>query len=185
VESLTRSRSVASSGNEPGDAVRVVNAVLTALDALRRQPNVLVLCTSNMIEGIDEAFKDRLDMCIYVGPPSEEARRAILRSCLMELQHKGLVQPADSRETCAFDARGRATPIGELGDIWGESGTLLVVNGHGHGNSDGREEFHPLLEPLEQVCTSSRVCYTPSPILRTHSLRTLLIIPSSCAAAKV
>ena len=156
VESLTRSRSAASSGNEPGDAVRVVNAVLTALDALRRQPNVLVLCTSNMIEGIDEAFKDRLDMCIHVGPPSEQARRAILRSCLMELRHKGLVQPADQSETCAFDARGVATPIGELSDIWGETGSLLVTKGNGHGH----EEFHPLLEPLEQVCTSSRICVT-------------------------
>lgn len=30
------------SGSEPGDAVRVVNALLTQLDALKRRPNVLV-----------------------------------------------------------------------------------------------------------------------------------------------
>jgi SpoVK/Ycf46/Vps4 family AAA+-type ATPase len=53
VESITASRSSASRSNEPGDAVRVVNAVLTSLDALRRRPNVLVLCTSNMIESTD------------------------------------------------------------------------------------------------------------------------------------
>ena len=47
-ESLASSRSSSSRGGEPGDAVRVVNSVLTSLDALRRRPNVLVLCTTNM-----------------------------------------------------------------------------------------------------------------------------------------
>ena len=86
--------------NEPGDAVRVVNAVLTSLDALRRRPNVLVLCTSNMVESIDavrphlfghllvffvlcdslslapcqQAFRDRVDLQIYLGPPPVLAR---------------------------------------------------------------------------------------------------------------
>ena len=53
VESIASSRSSASKSNEPGDAVRVVNAVLTSLDALRRKPNVLILCTSNMVDSID------------------------------------------------------------------------------------------------------------------------------------
>ena len=48
VESLTAARASSSRGNEPGDAVRVVNAVLTSLDSLRRRPNVLLLCTSNL-----------------------------------------------------------------------------------------------------------------------------------------
>ena len=52
VESITSSRSNASS-SEPGDAVRVVNAVLTSLDALKRRSNVLVLCTSNLIASVD------------------------------------------------------------------------------------------------------------------------------------
>lgn len=51
VESITSNRSSSMSSNEPGDAVRVVNAVLTSLDALKRRPNVLVLCTSNMQVG--------------------------------------------------------------------------------------------------------------------------------------
>ena len=82
-------RSSSARSNEPGDAIRVVNAVLTSLDALRRRyffqisyfvattffsltflrlflsfapifyfflyfrPNVLVLCTSNMVDSID------------------------------------------------------------------------------------------------------------------------------------
>lgn len=63
VESITASRSSASRSNEPGDAVRVVNAVLTSLDALRRRPNVLVLCTSNMIESTDPVG---FAYCIYL-----------------------------------------------------------------------------------------------------------------------
>lgn len=53
VESITSARSNSATSNEPGDAVRVVNAVLTSLDALKRRPNVLVLCTSNLIDSVD------------------------------------------------------------------------------------------------------------------------------------
>ena len=81
------------SSNEPGDAVRVVNAVLTSLDALKRRPNVLVLCTSNMQSAIDPAFRDRVDLQIFLGPPSLRARYYILRSCLEELSLKGLISP--------------------------------------------------------------------------------------------
>lgn len=56
VESITSARKSAASSNEPGDAVRVVNAVLTSLDALRRFPNVLVLCTSNMVSSLDQVL---------------------------------------------------------------------------------------------------------------------------------
>lgn len=51
VESITVSRKPNS--NEPGDAIRVVNAVLTSLDSLRRLANVLVLSTSNLFDSID------------------------------------------------------------------------------------------------------------------------------------
>ena len=54
VESIASARNSAMSSNEPGDAVRVVNAVLTSLDALRRFPNVLVMCTSNMSSCLDQ-----------------------------------------------------------------------------------------------------------------------------------
>jgi SpoVK/Ycf46/Vps4 family AAA+-type ATPase len=54
VESIASARSNASSSGEPGDAIRVVNAVLTSLDSLKRKPNVLVMCTSNMISSLDE-----------------------------------------------------------------------------------------------------------------------------------
>lgn len=54
VESIVSARSSSSTSGEPGDAIRVVNAVLTSLDALKRKANVLVLCTSNMIKALDE-----------------------------------------------------------------------------------------------------------------------------------
>lgn len=61
--------------NDPNDAVRVVNAVLTSLDKLKHKSNVLVLCTSNMIQSIDQvelsygyvvilAYITTVDLCI-------------------------------------------------------------------------------------------------------------------------
>lgn len=48
VESLTAARKTAMNGNEPSDAVRVVNSVLTHIDRLRNQSNCLILTTSNL-----------------------------------------------------------------------------------------------------------------------------------------
>jgi SpoVK/Ycf46/Vps4 family AAA+-type ATPase len=53
VESIAAARKVSHQNNEPGDAMRAVNAVLTSLDSLKRHSNVLVFCTSNMLEAID------------------------------------------------------------------------------------------------------------------------------------
>eukprot|EP00606_Chrysophyceae_sp_TOSAG23-5_P000284 GSChrysophyteH2.ASY1.ANO1.696.1 assembled CDS len=94
VESIATSRSYSSRSNEPGDAVRVVNSVLTSLDALRRRPNVLVLCTSNMVAGIDAAFLDRVDLKVYLGPPGAQGVYLILRSCMAELMRAGIITPA-------------------------------------------------------------------------------------------
>ena len=60
VESLTAARKSAMNGSEPSDAIRVVNALLTQLDQIRRYPNVLILTTSNVTGAIDLAFVDRL-----------------------------------------------------------------------------------------------------------------------------
>ena len=60
MESLTSARQSAMSGSEPSDAIRVVNALLTQLDQVKRYPNVLILTTSNVTGAIDLAFVDRL-----------------------------------------------------------------------------------------------------------------------------
>jgi hypothetical protein len=91
VESLTAARNAAVAGSEPSDAVRVVNAVLTAIDALRTRPNVLLLTTSNVSSAIDVAFIDRADIKAYIGPPTIQARYDILSSTLIELTRVGAV----------------------------------------------------------------------------------------------
>ncbi|KAL9649362.1 hypothetical protein ABK040_016189 [Willaertia magna] len=93
VESLTAARKSALNGSEPSDSIRVVNAVLTQLDQLKRYKNVLILTTSNVTEAIDLAFVDRADIKQYIGPPSVKAKFSILRSCLIELMRVKLVTP--------------------------------------------------------------------------------------------
>lgn len=95
VESLTHARKAAMSGLEPSDSLRVVNAILTQLDRIRRHPNVLVLTTSNVTEAIDIAFVDRADIKQYVGPPSAFAAFEILRGCCEELMTRSIVYPHD------------------------------------------------------------------------------------------
>jgi len=89
VESLTAARK--SSGTEPSDAMRVVNALLTQLDTIKSNPNVLILTTSNITGAIDLAFVDRADIKQYVGPPSTGAIYQILHTCISELVRTGIV----------------------------------------------------------------------------------------------
>lgn len=92
VESLAAARTSALGGSDPSDAIRVVNALLTHIDALKSQPNVLVLVTSNITKSIDLAFVDRADIKCYIGPPGLRARYEILRSSVLELMHCGLLE---------------------------------------------------------------------------------------------
>ena len=75
VESLTSARRAAVSGNEPSDAIRAVNSLLTHLDALRAHPNAMVLCTSNLPDAVDVAFVDRADIKVRTHAPYACARR--------------------------------------------------------------------------------------------------------------
>uniref|UniRef100_A0A1Q3EVE1 Putative thyroid receptor-interacting protein 13 n=1 Tax=Culex tarsalis TaxID=7177 RepID=A0A1Q3EVE1_CULTA len=90
VESIAFARE-AISNNEPSDSIRVVNAVLTQLDRIRRFPNVMVLATSNLTGSIDLAFLDRADIVQYIGPPTREAIYEIYRSAIANLQQVGIV----------------------------------------------------------------------------------------------
>lgn len=91
VESLTASRESVISGAEPSDAVRVVNSVLTQLDAIKKYPNILILATSNILSAIDPAFIDRADLVQYIGPPNQKAAYRILLTCMKEFMSKGLL----------------------------------------------------------------------------------------------
>ncbi|KAH8347264.1 hypothetical protein KR059_007812 [Drosophila kikkawai] len=94
VESLAYARSAMSS-NEPRDAMRVVNAVLTQLDDIKTCSNVLILATSNLAQTIDLAFLDRADIRQYIGLPGLPAIRSIYKSMLNELMSKGILQRED------------------------------------------------------------------------------------------
>ncbi|WWD22527.1 hypothetical protein CI109_107020 [Kwoniella shandongensis] len=95
VESLTAARAGAMTGNEPSDALRVVNALLTQLDKLRTRKNVLVLTTSNLLGAIDEAFISRVDLQEYVPLPPPQAIYTILFSIIREMMKKGMIKHID------------------------------------------------------------------------------------------
>lgn len=86
IESLAHARTQCLSGNEPSDSIKVVNAVLTQIDQIRRYPNVLILTTSNMTGAIDVAFVDRADVKQFLGLPSVQAIYNIYYSCIQELR---------------------------------------------------------------------------------------------------
>ncbi|KAJ8972678.1 hypothetical protein NQ317_001698 [Molorchus minor] len=93
VESLAHARDQCVSGNEPSDSIRVVNAVLTQIDQIKRYKNVLILATSNMTETIDLAFVDRADIKQYLGVPSAAAIYKIYHSCIDELMKADIIRP--------------------------------------------------------------------------------------------
>ncbi|XP_012285210.1 pachytene checkpoint protein 2 homolog [Orussus abietinus] len=92
VESLAHARKSSLSGTEPSDSIRVVNALLTQLDQLKRYPNVLILTTSNVTEAIDLAFVDRADINQFIGHPQEQAIYKIYHSCLRELMRTDFIE---------------------------------------------------------------------------------------------
>ncbi|KAL3283425.1 hypothetical protein HHI36_006570 [Cryptolaemus montrouzieri] len=91
VESLAHAREQCLSGVEPSDSIRVVNAVLTQIDQIKRYPNVLILATSNLTKSIDLAFIDRADIKQYLGLPKVPAIYKIYVSCLQELQRVNIL----------------------------------------------------------------------------------------------
>lgn len=93
VESLTAARKSSLNGNEPSDAIRVVNALLTKIDHIKKYPNVMILTTSNITGAIDLAFVDRADIKQYIGLPSPKAIFQIYHSCITELMRTGIISP--------------------------------------------------------------------------------------------
>lgn len=96
VESLTAARKSAMAGTEPSDAIRVVNALLTQIDQIKKNPNVVILTTSNITGAIDLAFVDRADIKQFIGLPSPAAIYRIYHSCLCELMRTGIISPSES-----------------------------------------------------------------------------------------
>ncbi|RNF27517.1 putative ATPase protein [Trypanosoma conorhini] len=111
VESLAAVRQSAMKGNEPSDAIRVVNALLTQLDRLQRRPNVVVFATSNITGAVDVAFIDRADKKIFIGAPGFQTRLELLKTGTQEVIRRGLVVLAPS--SAAEVANGEKWPLAE------------------------------------------------------------------------
>lgn len=111
VESIAYARGSVSS-SEPSDSLRVVNAVLTQLDRIRRHNNVLILSTSNVTQCLDAAFIDRADIVQYVGPPSQDAITELYRQAVEELKRVRIIIPsisfdeAEELKSIAFSSLG-------------------------------------------------------------------------------
>lgn len=73
IESITISRSSLFKGSEPSDSIRAVNVLLTQIDQIKELDNILILATSNMLETVDAAFLDRVDLKFKLGRPSQRA----------------------------------------------------------------------------------------------------------------
>jgi SpoVK/Ycf46/Vps4 family AAA+-type ATPase len=55
-----------------------------------------------MIDSIDPAFLDRIDMQVYLAPPSVKARYQILHSCIVELMRKGIISSGINLSLCCL-----------------------------------------------------------------------------------
>ncbi|THZ74354.1 AAA-domain-containing protein [Aureobasidium pullulans] len=91
IESIAASRQASTRNGECADTVRATNQLLTALDRIRCKPNIVVFCTSNLLESIDTAFLDRLYDAIPVPPPCASAVYTILSNILNSLIDAGAV----------------------------------------------------------------------------------------------
>lgn len=68
--------------------------LLTQIDQIKELDNILILATSNLLETVDAAFLDRVDLKFKLGRPSQRAMYEILMHGTLELMRNGLVEDA-------------------------------------------------------------------------------------------
>lgn len=86
VESFAVRRSAASFDANPVDVHRATDAVLAGVDAVAAgHPNLLLVVTTNLLDGVDEAFLSRADLVLELDLPDEDTIVAILADTLTEL----------------------------------------------------------------------------------------------------
>ncbi|KAF2429912.1 pachytene checkpoint protein 2 [Tothia fuscella] len=102
VETLAGSRERMLSGNECSDGLRAVNQLLTGLDRIRLQTNIVVFCTSNLLGALDTAFLSRVDKKLLIDLPTPRAAYEILRSCLNALLTCGIITADENPEYSEF-----------------------------------------------------------------------------------
>lgn len=153
VESLVAARQSVQ-GNEPADALRVVNTILTQLDSLQLLPNILLLCTSNLVEMIDEAFLDRVDKKVFVGPPGSSARRLLFRSSFAALMEKRLISwPALSFPKNRIHACD-SSPFNPLSTACSLMDEIIACSTGMSGRWLRKVPFLAFMNAVEQCCSS-------------------------------
>lgn len=91
VESIANCRETGALHGEAQDSIRATNALLTGFDRVKANPNVLILCTSNMPGSLDKAFLDRCGVKLAVDPPSAASQYTILRDRIQKLIGNGII----------------------------------------------------------------------------------------------
>jgi SpoVK/Ycf46/Vps4 family AAA+-type ATPase len=89
IDSIATNRESLSQG-DPTDVHRFVNTLLSELDGLPDDVELLFVATSNQRHMIDAAFLDRASHVINVSYCGRDATRAILRDLAREYRHCGL-----------------------------------------------------------------------------------------------
>ncbi|KAL3417819.1 cell division control protein 48 [Phlyctema vagabunda] len=93
VESIATCREIITENGEAQDSLRATNTMLTGLDRVRVHANLIILCTSNMLDNLDAAFLDRCGLKLGVDIPSRAAQYAILKGRLEGLMARGVIKP--------------------------------------------------------------------------------------------
>lgn len=161
VESLTAARAGAISGQEPSDALRVVNALLTQLDKLKHKKNVLFMSTSNLVTAIDPAFRDRADIVRYIGLPPTEAIYDMLHSCLIELMSKGIVHQLPVPNRLVSNTSNRLAMAGQR--EWDVSNLLWTLSEKCKGLSGRALRRLPVLAHAHAIARGVRFSSRPPP----------------------
>ncbi|WP_425408284.1 AAA family ATPase [Hyphococcus sp.] len=83
VETLAADRQRMSLEANPVDVHRATDAALAGADHVARHaPNALLIATTNYPDAVDRAFLSRADLIETMGPPTAEARKAIIQETL-------------------------------------------------------------------------------------------------------
>ena len=90
VENIASAREASEHGASQ-ESLRATNSFLTGLDRTKKYPNIVFLCTSNMIQSLDAAFLDRCGLRYKVGLPPLASQYAILRGRIQNLITRGIV----------------------------------------------------------------------------------------------
>lgn len=86
LETVGSDRAQIGGQTNPLDALNAVNAFLEETDRVSRSySNVVFLFTSNLLDRVDRALRDRVDFAVHVGLPGRGNRELILREVVDEL----------------------------------------------------------------------------------------------------